>query len=722
MKTRTGIMHTIQLLIALVITSILIAACGGGGGSATPAAITLSSIAVTPINDTLPLGSTLQLTATATYSNKTTASITSSVTWSSASSAVAAVDAKGLVTPAAAATAAAATAGQTVTITATQGTVSSTPVTITLAAARTTFSLDSCTTFNASGCEPLAYEQWPLHNTGQNGFADNSGTASTTTKGTDINVNSVYSTWGYTGLGVTVAVVDSGLEIAHEDMAANVVSGGSWNFENSSTDPTPTATGGDHGTSVAGLIAMAKNGIGGMGVAPSAKLKGFNTLAPGAGSNVNSIASLGGSSASPNSTDVAIFNMSYGGDYFSDTQVDATLEAQLASGSSTLRGGLGALYVKSAGNEFASYKVNGVDANCTTANTTLGISCQNAGSDPENTLPYIITVGALNAKGLKASYSNAGASLWIGAPGDEFGYNTSTYGTAGDPAMITTDVSGCAKGDSVTGSTTSLFNQGGASLGGINTNCNYSNSFNGTSSAAPMLSGVIALILEANPALTWREVKDILAKTAVQVDSAKTAVSVTLGNGDYVAVMPWITNAAGRKFHNWYGFGAVDANAAVTMARTYVSGSLGTFANTGWVDGTLPANATVPDNSITGVSVPVTVPKVGANGIVETVQLMMTTSAASPASTTGACSVTTSPTAGCTGDIAIELTSPSGTKSILKTILDSYNGDHLGAILLSSNAFYGEANTGAWTVKVVDGRAGAIDQTLTKVSIRVYGN
>ena len=48
--------------------------------------------------------------------------------------------------------------------------------------------------------------------------------------GSDINVNPVYSNDGYTGVGVIVAVVDSGLEIAHEDLAANVVAGGSWNF------------------------------------------------------------------------------------------------------------------------------------------------------------------------------------------------------------------------------------------------------------------------------------------------------------------------------------------------------------------------------------------------------------------------------------------------------------------------------------------------------------
>ena len=47
---------------------------------------------------------------------------------------------------------------------------------------------------------------------------------------------------------------------------------------------------------------------------------------------------------------------------------------------------------------------------------------------------------------------------------------------------------------------------------------NYTNSMNGTSSATPVTSGSIALILEANPKLTWRDVKYILAKTATMVD------------------------------------------------------------------------------------------------------------------------------------------------------------------------------------------------------------
>ena len=120
--------------------------------------------------------------------------------------------------------------------------------------------------------DPLATQQWHLKNTGQNGFADTPGTP-----GIDVHAEAAYL-MGYTGFGVTVGVADSGLEIAHEDLAANVVPGGSWNFINNTTDPTNTATNGDHGTSVSGLIAMAINTVGGIGVAPRAQLKGFNFL------------------------------------------------------------------------------------------------------------------------------------------------------------------------------------------------------------------------------------------------------------------------------------------------------------------------------------------------------------------------------------------------------------------------------------------------------------
>ena len=590
------------IVLAWLVATLLLTSCGGGGGGSSPPA-TLQSIAVTPQSPTISLYSSAQLVATGTYSDNTTQIITTSVTWSSGNTAVVTVTNNGLFT-----SAVGAAAGQTAVITATSGTLT----------ASTTIKLGAVQTFTVT--DPLAVQQWGLFNTGQNGYADTAGVANTTgLLGTDINVNPVYITYGYTGKGVIVAVVDSGLEIAHEDLAANVVPGGSWNFVTNTTDPTSTSTTGDHGTEVSGLIAMAMNGIGGIGVAPNAKLKGFNLLAA-TQTSANYITSLGGSTASPNSSDVAIFNQSFDGGTTVDYLMNSTVEAQYAYGTSTLRGGKGALYVKSAGNGWDGSFGSATAANCAAA-IAIGISCENANFDPVNTLPYNIVMAALAANGTASTYSSAGSAIWASAPGGEFGLNVAVAGTGLPatnyaPAMVTTDQSGCAAGKSVTGATTSLFNQGGTNLGSINLNCNYTNGMNGTSSAAPMMSGSIALILEANPSLTWREVKDILAKTAVQVDAANPGVTVALGNGNYVAELPWVTNAAGRKFHNRYGFGAVNVSAAVAMARTYVSGTLGTFTNTGWISSgaiSLP----IPDNSVTGTGGAITVPKVGSSGIVE---------------------------------------------------------------------------------------------------------
>jgi len=559
--------------------------------------------------------------------------------------------------------------------------------------------------------DPLATQQWHLKNTGppQNGFADGTGVL-----GMDINVEPVYSTLGFTGNGVITAVVDTGLEIAHEDLAANVVPGGSWNFlvpanDPKATDPTNTVdTTGDHGTEVSGLIAMVRNTVGGIGVAPRARLKGFNFLSSTQSQTIF-IDSLGGSTASPNSGDVFVFNQSFGVTLPvpQDIPVDPMDEAQYLSGVTNLRGGKGALYVKAAGNGFRDM---GQTRNCSVAPVSnccfanaAGVSCENANFDPANTLPYQVVVGAVNADGIKASYSTAGSAIWVSAPGGEFGLNTAVFGPASpeafEPAMVTTDQSGCTIGSSTTNRNNgSTFNNGGPP----NSSCNYTNQMNGTSSATPVTTGTIALILEANPALTWRDVKQILASTARQIDAARPALNIALTGGSYVAEPVWTTNAAGFKFHNWYGFGMVNASAAVNMARTYTLGQLGTFVNTGFIASPTLSLA-IPDNSVTGATNTLTVPGTPVQ-VIEAVQISVTA------------------THTYSGDLGIELTSPSGTRSVLKNIRDGFDSSaDLNGMVLLSNAFYGENPAGTWTIKIVDGNPGDTG-TLTSWKIRVFGH
>jgi len=652
-----------------------------GAATVTVSPPVLTAIAVAPGSGNVLRGQSLQLVAAGTYSDATSGDVTGLATWTSGSPATISVSATGL-----AAALPATLLGRTAVITAAIGTLSGTS-TLTVAAPAIGPGVDN---------DPMLGQQWHLKNTGQNGYADTGGIA-----GNDIATAATYQL-GISGSGVKAAVVDTGLEIAHEDLAANVVPG-SWDFVNNDNDPTSTATTGDHGTSVAGLIAAVRNnGKGGMGVAPGAGLNGYNFLVSTQTTPIL-VASLGGSSSNPTSNDVWVFNQSYGFSNLNDFPVNATEEAQYLSGVTTLRGGKGALYVKAAGNGFRSI-VQSPDT-CAPARA-LGTSCQNASMDPYNTLPFNVVVGAVNAGGVKSSYSTAGSAIWVSAPGGEYGLNASVapglIPEAYQPAMVTTDQSGCAAGYSRTGVNTSVFDDGAPP----NTSCNYANTMNGTSSATPVTVGAIALVLEANPALGWRDVKHILASTATQVDPSRAAVIVPVSDPNvalrgYVAELPWITNAAGHKFHNWYGFGRVNVDAAVAMATSYSPGQLGTLADTGWIaSGAL--SLPIPDASATGVTSTITVPAT-PDLTIEAVQIAVTAAHTY------------------IGDLGIELTSPAGTKTILLNIRNGFNGSGLNGMVLASNAFYGETSAGNWTIKVVDGDA--IDTgTLNGWQIRIYGH
>ncbi len=439
-------------------------------------------------------------------------------------------------------------------------------------------------------------------------------------------------------------------------------------------------------------------------MAPRASLKGFNLLSSAQQTEQEFLDSLGGSNASPNSSDVSVFNQSFGVSLIDDAQINPLDEAQYSSGVTNLRGGKGALYVKAGGNGFRGYtdSLSNTPANCSFANA-VALSCENANFDPDNTVPYQIVAGAVNASGIKASYSSAGSAIWVSSPGGEFGRNAAHAPAlsppAYAPAMITTDQSTCAKGYSTnTGENGSAFDDGGVP----NTSCNYTNGMNGTSSATPVTVGVIALLLEANPALTWRDVKHILASSARQIDAARPAVIVGLSNGSYVAEPGWTTNASGFKFHNWYGFGMVDASAAVNMATTYTLGQLGAFANTGFIASPTLSLA-IPDNSVTGATNTLTVPPTPVH-VIEAVQISVTA------------------THPYIGDLGIELTSPSGTRSVLKNIRDGFGSSpDLNGMVLLSNAFYGENPAGSWTIKIVDGNAQDTGM-LTNWKIRVFGH
>jgi hypothetical protein len=223
----------------------------------------------------------------------------------------------------------------------------------------------------------------------------------------------------------------------------------------------------------------------------------------------------------------------------------------------------------------------------------------------------------------------------------------------------------------------------------LNPNCNYTSVMNGTSAATPTVSGVAALMLEANPRLTWRDVRVILAKTARRVDAQRVAAVVTLPSGEPYSPEPaWTLNGAGMWFDNQYGFGLVDAAAAVAMARDYKNYLTGPMKSSG---AKLSANFAdqpqeIPVGTASGVEIPFEVTDAIPVSKVEAVQVVVILNQAAPR------------------DLAVELVSPSGTRSVL---LQAYNvlqgtGIEIPSLTLASNTFLGESAKGVWKLRLID--------------------
>lgn len=554
----------------------------------------------------------------------------------------------------------------------------------------------STVTFNLKN-DPLLVNQWHLQNIGKTAFS-----STLPTPGNDMNVAGAWAA-GYTGKGIKVAIVDSGLEIAHEDLSANVDKENSRNIVNSTNDPTPSTTGFDHGTSVAGIIgAAAFNGKGGRGVAYNATLRGYNLLAKSY--TLTELANIyGGSSYS---SDNDIFNQSFGSANSNLPTTSTTYDA-INQSSTSMRGGKGAILIKSAGNEFYILSGSSLSSSCTNA-IKYGVSCDNTANDSRGSSPAHIVVGATNANGIKSSYSTAGSSIWITAPGGEFGKN-STYATTATgnslmPAIITTSFTGCKNSISSTmvNALDSLGDNKNAS------DCQYTASMNGTSSAAPNLAGVVALMLEANSKLSYRDVKHILAKTAKKVDSNNSGVTRTdiITNTNVVLDQGWVKNAADFWFSNWYGFGGVDAEAAVLMAKNYTD----YLPDVQSISSALKfvSNQTLPFSTAG-----------------KTFTFKMAPTFTKVEQVTVKVNIGASLALTCN---QIELTSPSGTKSIL---MNAANGFHSGGyyqtslvnVKFLSNAFYGENASGDWILRFLDlcGSTYTTIYTTDTQTLQIYG-
>ena len=454
--------------------------------------------------------------------------------------------------------------------------------------------------------------QWHLNNTGQNGSLI----------GLDANVVEVWDT--LRGSGVTIGVVDDGLEVAHPDLAPNVNTAidHDWN-DNTPNDPTPTSRFDDHGTSCAGVAAArGNNGIGVSGVAPEASLVGLRLIAG------NTTDQEDGEAIAWR-TDVIDVSSNSWGPIDADDELFAPgplVSAAFVDGVTNGRDGKGVIYVWAAGNgrddgDYSNY-------------------------DGYNNRIETISVGAVAFNGKQSFYSESGANLLISAPSDD---------DDGDPGITTTT---------------------------LTRNGSYTDEFGGTSSATPLVAGVVALILEQNPELGWRDVQEILVSSALKIDRFDPG---------------WKDNAAGFHFNHRYGAGMVDAAAAVALAD-------------GWVN--LPSqelqsaesgeiNRSIPDNNANGLTYSF---DMTGNPEIRVEHARLTVDIEHPYR----------------GDLEITLTSPSGTVSQFTEERGDGNSNIDNYAFLSVRN-WGEMSSGNWTVRVAD-LANEDQGRVSSLKLDLYGS
>lgn len=297
--------------------------------------------------------------------------------------------------------------------------------------------------------DPNVYEQWGLYNSQYEGF--------------DISISQA---WSYaTGRGIKVAVVDTGIDLNHQDLQNNIYPL-SYDTE---TRTSPSKAYKDHGTHCAGIIAAVRNnGIQVAGVAPDAKLMSVSNRLSGSSNSEMNLAN-GISWAWENGADV----ISCSWWCVQNDLLEEAIDNAVTEG----REGKGCVFVKSAGNTYASI------------------------SYPGNYSQDVLAVANMTINGSLAASSGHGSNLFVTAPG------TNILSTIPNNQVA---------------------------------------QMSGTSMACPHVAGLAALILERNPSLTAKKVREIIAKNAKKVGT-----------------VPYDTTKTYGTWNERYGYGLIDAYKAV---------------------------------------------------------------------------------------------------------------------------------------------------------------
>lgn len=353
-------------------------------------------------------------------------------------------------------------------------------------------------------------------------------------------------------------------------------------------------------------------------------------------------------------------------------------------------------------------------------------------NNSEKTRRENIVVAATMRNGEVEQYSTPGATIFASAPvnGSNFRFANSFDANANQQRTVTADVTDDPAIDG----------------GPNNDNSGYANGatntrFNGTSAAAPMVTGTVAMMLEANPTLDWRDVQHILARTSV-----KNGLIDSNGDGELDAIDPnaggnannpaaagtiemrntftagvnttfrindghntgWFQNGAGHWVSDSFGFGIVDAGAAVDLAKRWRSAGAEQVVST---ESILAAPFTIQEGNLGGLD---SLDEAGSWNVddhlaVEWVELNIKLDLPEQ------------------DEIMLAIQSPSGTRSVLMAPGGSDDTpfprmpERFGERTLITNQFWGEDSRGEWRIEVLDTNADSDEALLSEASLDIYG-
>lgn len=314
--------------------------------------------------------------------------------------------------------------------------------------------------------------------------------------GKGMNIAEVWQQ-GITGKGVVVAVVDDGIQRSHPDLKDNFDPSASLDVVELDEVPDPVGKNVGHGNRCAGVIAAsARNGECGVGVSFNAKLGGIRLFEDDHFDSTDAMEAL---ALQHNQQHIDIYSCSWGPEdngWTMDGPGQLTKD-QFTEGTRTGRLGKGSIFVFAAGNG------GRVHDNC-------------AYNGYANSI-FTITVTGVNKNGSIPGYAERCSAIMACT------YSQEDMG--GHDTIVTS---------------------------GLNNTC--VSTFSATSAATAMASGIIALALEANRNLSWRDVQHLIVHSS---------------NSDVPRSDDWMKNAAGIWVSNFFGFGLMDAAALVKYAASW---------------------------------------------------------------------------------------------------------------------------------------------------------